>query len=340
MLNQEFVNWQSINLKAPWDLEGNSNTLFPLNNYFKLLDRLYISREELVDQYNIFKGYIVSDKIINQQLTNNWLWGFYLPFFANLTKYLKTESKPLIFGISGLPGSGKSSLGRKIEQISKYLDLTINVISMDDFYLPANDMEKAIQDNPWNVPRGIPGSHSIDEMNTTLKNYSKTGVLSAPTFDKSLRNGLGDRSGSIKTSPKVLILEGWFLGCIPIENIEGEDLLANKIYDPPLSSSEISFRNKIQDSLIEYVPIWNYFNKIWHIKAEHFSYTSSWKVEQEMNMQLKRGSSLKGDQLKSFIRMINTAIPQESLQNINSDFVIIINKMREIIYSGINKDHL
>ena len=57
-------------------------------------------------------------------------------------------------------------------------------------------------------------------------------------------------------------------------------------------------------------------------------------------MNVEKGSSLKGDRLDSFIRMINTAIPQESLQNINSDFVIIINKMREIIYSGINKDHL
>ena len=60
--------------------------------------------------------------------------------------------------------------------------------------------------NPWNVPRGFPGSHSLDLLNQSLDTFLKTGFIS-PTFDKSLRNGKGDRSGWCELNPKVLILK-------------------------------------------------------------------------------------------------------------------------------------
>ena len=44
----------------------------------------------------------------------------------------------------------------------------------------------------------------------------------------------------------------------------------------------------------------------------------------------KKGSGLKGNNLSDFIRMIQTAIPQQSLSFINSDTTVEINQNRRI----------
>ena len=91
--------------------------------------------------------------------------------------------------ICGLPGSGKSTLGFWIDSVARELSLDIKVISLDDFYLPGQEMDIAIKGNPWNVPRGFPGSHSLDLLHQSLDTFLNTGVLCSPTFDKSLRHG-------------------------------------------------------------------------------------------------------------------------------------------------------
>ena len=55
-------------------------------------------------------------------------------------------------------------------------------------------------------------------------------------------------------------------------------------------------------------------------------------------MQKEKGASLKGKALDLFIRMIQTAIPQKSLQNLGADYVTKLNSHREITWVGCKKD--
>ena len=125
-------------------------------------------------------------------------------------KFHKNFAERKIIGISALPGTGKTTLGKWIEAISLKLNFKISVISIDDFYLPSNEIKLAIKENPWNVSRGFPGSHSVELMYEKLLNWKINGELSVPVFDKSLRNGLGDRSHLRLDNPDLLIIEGWF----------------------------------------------------------------------------------------------------------------------------------
>ena len=68
-----------------------------------------------------------------------------------------------------------------------------------------------------------------------------------------------------------------------------------------------------------------------HFKSNNLSSCLQWKVQQEMEMSETRGASLKGDSLKSFLRMIQCSIPQKSLLKIKSNVVIEINESRQII---------
>ena len=110
------------------------------------------------------------------------------------------------------------------------LNFKISVISIDDFYLPSEEMELAIKNNPWNVSRGFPGTHSIYLMKDKLQQWKINGKLNVPVFDKSLRNGLGDRAYWSQSSPDVLIIEGWFLGVKPLSvNINKKEIIADPI---------------------------------------------------------------------------------------------------------------
>tara|TARA_Y100001968_G_scaffold333927_1_gene401210 strand:- start:2254 stop:3246 length:993 start_codon:yes stop_codon:yes gene_type:complete len=313
-----------------------SNILIPINQYDNLIAELRLSKKEFIDQWK-FSDY-KNDDISNSIINNDWILGICMPLISSSIKYLQEYSKPLIIGISGLPGSGKSTLGKVIEKCSKLQNLPLNVVSIDDFYMPANDLDQAMLGNPWKVPRGIPGSHSLDDIYKTLGNFLNTGELISPRFDKSLRNGYGDRTGWFRSKPKVLVIEGWFLGCKPIIENEKNTIILNENIEPPLSLAEKDYRLKIQESLSLYLPIWSMFSSLWHIKSEEFSYTSKWKKQQESNMLKNKGSSLSGLELQSFIRMISTSLPQESLQNIVSDVRFNINSKRQI--TAINTNNL
>ncbi len=256
-----------------------------------------------------------------------------LPFLSDIERYLINSQRPLIFGISGLPGCGKTSFGKWLEVAAIELSWPLTVLSMDDFYLTADELNIAMYGNPWNVPRGLPGSHSIELLEECIDTWMQHGHLSAPQFDKALRNGLGDRSGWHQSQPKILVLEGWFLGCSTDE--ESNKLFENKSKNfASLTDREYEYRKVIQNSLAKYQVIWNRFKRIWHLKAIDFYGAADWKVQQEIKMMQERGSALNGKDLDSFIRMIQHSIPKESLQSINSDVVIKINKAREIKWVG------
>ncbi len=323
---------QSINndLNSIFPKNIRDDFLFSLENYRLFLEGLSINPSPFFDKWSDINTKSVVDKYWKPNTKSDWKWSLTFPFFSFLENYINSVDKPLIIGFSGLPGSGKSTLGYWIDSVSKELNLDFKVISLDDFYLPGKEMDIAINGNPWNVPRGFPGSHSLDLLHQSLDTFLETGVLSSPIFDKSLRGGKGDRLGWSKFTPKILILEGWFVGCEPISDISKIDDLSDDEFKLSLSCREKDYRILIQESLLEYSDIWKKFNKIWHLKSSKFNNTILWKSQQEEEMIKLKGSGLKGNNLTDFIRMIQTSIPQKSLSFINSDTTVEINQYRRI----------
>ena len=193
-------------------------------------------------------------------------------------------------------------------------------------------MKLAIENNPWNVSRGFPGTHSVNLMYEKLLNWKIKGELNVPVFDKSLRNGLGDRSHWRSDKPDLLILEGWFLGIEPLSL----DSYGQSINSEKLSSHENSYRTKIQDNLIEYLDVWSLIDNIWHLKPLNFEYMNLWKSNQEKEMLLERGSALRDENLSNFLRMLNVSIPHKSFDNINSYALLLIDQERNLVKAGVN----
>ena len=309
------------------------NIKFPLEDFEKLIFKVgWNNLDEWYEFWDLKKEILSINKFWDDGVNDDWIWGLALPLLSQAYKFSHNVSDRKIIGISALPGTGKTTLGKWLESICLKLNFKISVISIDDFYLPSEEMEIAIKNNPWNVSRGFPGSHSIDLMKDTLLKWKREGQLNVPVFDKSLRNGLGDRSNWRQEEPDLLIIEGWFLGVKPLSL----DSFYSEKYLPPLSSSEASYRIKIQNNLNSYQDIWNVIDQIWHLKPLKFEYMNLWKSTQEKKMLLKRGSALKDEKLLNFLRMLNVSIPQISFDEINSDVLLLINQYRKLINVGLN----
>ena len=306
---------------------------FPLDKFEKLI--IGIGWESLDDWFNFWNNQInilSIDRFWSNKVNDDWIWGLALPLLSQGYKFHNDFSDRKIIGISALPGTGKTTLGKWLEAISIKLNFKIAVISIDDFYLPSEEMKLAIKNNPWNVSRGFPGSHSVKLMYEKLLDWKINGELNVPVFDKSLRNGLGDRSHWRSDNADLLILEGWFLGIEPSLS-EINDL---QIKSVKLSSDEFSYRLNIQKNLKEYLSIWSLIDNIWHLKPLKFEYMNLWKSNQEQEMFLNKGYALQEEKLSNFLRMLNVSLPHKSFDDIKSYALLLIDQDRNLIDAGLN----
>ena len=71
-------------------------------------------------------------------------------------------------------------------------------------------------------------------------------------------------------------------------------------------------------------------------KAKKFFIHGQWKSNQENEMLRIKGNALVDSQLTNFLRMLNCSIPQKSFNEINSKYMILLNKDRELISVSLN----
>ena len=312
------------------------NINFPLDKFEKLI--IDIGWESLDDWTNFWKNkknIFSIDHFWNNKVNDDWIWGLALPILSQAYKFHNKFSDRKIIGISALPGTGKTTLGKWLEAISLKLKFKIAVISIDDFYLPSNEMKLRISSNPWNVSRGFPGCHSVKLMYEKLSSWKKDGKLNIPVFDKSLRNGLGDRSHWRSEEADLLILEGWFLGIEPL----GIDINNESTNSSNFTLQELSYRLKIQKNLNEYLDVWSLIDNIWHLKPLKFEYMNMWKYGQEREMLNKKGNALQDQNLSNFLRMLNVSLPHESFDNIRSYALLLIDQERNLVQVGLKSNN-
>ena len=260
----------------------------------------------------------------------DWLWSLGLPL---LSLARREPPKKRLIGLSALPGCGKSSLGTWLETASRNLGLSLQVVSIDDFYFPADQLERSMKGNPWGVPRALPGSHDLELLHHTLEHWRNGLNVQCPRFDKALRNGRGDRSGWRVCHADLLVLEGWFVGC----QAGYEPSMQEKGLDPPVTMSEMAYRKHTEQILRRYQPIWAQLNQLWQLRATDHHSPQLWKRQQEDAMRSSRGSSLDGSALDGFIRMILSAIPSEIVQNIPADVVFDVDPSRHLTRIHLNR---
>lgn len=130
---------------------------------------------------------------------------------------LPAKRAPLVVGICGAQGSGKTTL---VAALSLALDaggIATATLSLDDLYLTRAERQALAREvHPLFATRGVPGTHEMALGLEVLAAIERGAAARLPRFDK----GSDDRA-PIETWPsapentQVLLLEGWCLGAGP-----------------------------------------------------------------------------------------------------------------------------
>ena len=238
-----------------------------------------------------------------------------LPLLSRIEQAL-ASGRPTLLGVSALPGCGKSTLCSWAKTASVQLGWQVEHLSLDDFYWPAEALERSMAGNPWNVPRALPGSHDLISMDDALRQWRRSGLIEAPRFDKALRQGRGDRCGSTTAEANVVLLEGWFLGVVAGNNPAQLD-------DANLSEAERSWRPRAIEALRQYGTIWDQLDDLWHLRATRTEASSRWKEEQLITLKLHSGVGFNRGDLSDFNRMVQTALPPIWMQQLDQANVVV-----------------
>ena len=122
---------------------------------------------------------------------------------------------PLIVGINGAQGTGKTTLCKFLELLLKRRGLRAVSLSMDDIYLTrAERTQLAGEVHPLFQTRGVPGTHSPALAMDVIESVLAGRDFTLPRFDKGSDDRLPD--GEAVSGPvDVLLFEGWCLGAKP-----------------------------------------------------------------------------------------------------------------------------
>ena len=276
-------------------------------------------------------GFELARRVWPLEVKEEWLLGVALPLLSQVEFLLEMGGRPLL-GLSALPGCGKTTLCDWLEQASSDLGWSIAFLSIDDFYWPGPELDRRMAGNPWGVPRAIPGSHDLELMATALDQWRETGVLYAPRFDKSLRQGRGDRSEWVRSTPDLVVLEGWFVGVHVSDEVSAEKKVSlENTFLLELTTEELDYREQLIQLVPDYAPLWDRIDKLWHLKAQCGTSSRLWKRQQVDTQAKSTGVELSQSALKNFIRMIEAAFPVSWLQDLQqSDVVIDLTNQRAV----------
>ncbi|KAM0246798.1 hypothetical protein ACHAQJ_010090 [Trichoderma viride] len=236
---------------------------------------------------------------------------------------------PLIIGLNGLQGVGKSTLVVPLAEALQREGIPTLVCSIDDFYLTHQDQVALARANPdnalWQV-RGEPGTHDIPLLKSVFSSLLHHAPTSLPQYDKALFSGQGDRlppsswkpinhhpSNDINSSPplQVIILEGWCVGFRPIS----PSAIAAKHAAPSrtLHQHRLEHLLAVNEKLKEYDEVTDLFDGFLHIDSENLEYVYDWRLEQEEHLRLARGDPNAGMTKEQVVKFVDAYYPAYEL---------------------------
>ena len=174
------------------------------------------------EQHKIFKNILPNIKhlLLDEKipLSNNILntiQKLYIPFAHWLVT--QPHKKPLVVGISGSQGSGKSTLNIILSLIlEQCFQQKVVSFSIDDLYKTQQQRhELADKIHPLLLTRGVPGTHNVDLGISLFKQLTQptSSHCQIPVFDKTSDNPLPTSQWtSVNTDCDIILFEGWCVG--------------------------------------------------------------------------------------------------------------------------------
>jgi D-glycerate 3-kinase len=197
----------------------------------------------------------------------------------------RARGRPIVAGLCGSQGSGKSTMALFLKALLEARGLTTAILSLDDLYLTLPERERLGRDvHPLLKTRGVPGTHDVG-LGLALMDVLSDGPaeVSMPRFDKA-----EDTRASAGTWPRVaspvnvILFEGWCVGAIA----QDAATLA-----PPINALELNedsdgaWRRYVNDRLKgDYAELFGRIDILAMLQAPSFDVVFGWRSLQEQKL--------------------------------------------------------
>ncbi|RDH80745.1 MAG: hypothetical protein DIZ80_17105 [endosymbiont of Galathealinum brachiosum] len=298
----------------------------------------HILKEDQIQNYNNVFLNELSLFIEQEKLDESFKESFksvYLP----LAKWIENKhtTTPVVIGLNGGQGSGKSTLSKLLVLILETLfSKTVLHLSIDDLYISRyRRLLLADEVHPLLSVRGVPGTHDVNlgiEILKTLKTNINN-KLKIPRFDKALDDLLPDEEWTvIRKMPDIIIFEGWCVGAKPQSDSELLKPL-NKLEES--KDTQGNWRHYVNRQLTEqYNDLFSYIDHLIMLKVPDMESVFEWRCLQEskLNHRENTTSHIKSEiEVKEFV-MYFERITMQCLKEMpqRADVVLNLNKQHQI----------
>lgn len=220
-----------------------------------------------------------------------------------------------VIGLNGPVGAGKSTLARRLQQRFAAADLQLAVASIDDAYLPWQQRLAAMAGNPYGVNRVPPGSHDPVALLAGVRPWRRgtSPLLELPRFDKTLRDGQGDRVSPWRGAADALLLEGWMLGCQPLPQQQLSSQALQPLR-PPLNGAERAWLLRCNQALEAYVPLWQEIDRLVMLWPSDWCWPRRWRLQAEARQRRSGGGWMPAADLDRLVKATLQSLPPDLYQ--------------------------
>jgi len=233
------------------------------------------------------------------------------PLVQAIADWRRQALRPIVVGLCGPQGSGKSTLCAVLATLLGERDFRTAVLGLDDLYLPkARRAAMADAIHPLFKTRGPPGTHDVALGLGVLDALTGAGAMrdvALPAFDKATDDRRPpDQWPHIAAPVDIVVFEGWCVGARP---------QASAALATPINALEAEedpggrWRGGVEAALAG--PYQTLFNRLDHLillKAQSFDQVYTWRAEQEAKLAARLASSpdparraMSAEELRRFI---------------------------------------
>ena len=205
----------------------------------------------------------------------------WMPLAAHIGVLRERAGHPLLIGISGVQGSGKSTACRFLAAILAAEGLRVASLSLDDLYLPGAARARLAETiHPLFATRGVPGTHDLVLGNAVIDALlAGTGPVAVPRFDKSRDEPATD--WPVVIAPvDLLLFEGWCIGATP----QPESAFATPVNGLEANEDrDLTWRRAVNDALGgNYARLFARLDLRVALVAPDFGVVGGWRRQAEM----------------------------------------------------------
>lgn len=248
---------------------------------------------------------------INQSIFTHvsLLWIIWLPLAIYLTNRREDLSRPLIQGILGGQGTGKTTLANILKTLLQHIGYTTVCLSLDDLYKTYEERCQLREVEPRLIWRGPPGTHDIELGIHSLEQIRQgtSTQVAIPRFDKAAYQGDGDRTQpELVPSPDIVLFEGWFVGVRPIA-----PAVFTSAPDPIVTTVDRQFAEAMNERLHHYLPLWEKLDRLMVLYPNDYRLSQQWRRQAEQQMKATGKTGMDDETINQFVQYFWKALHPE-----------------------------